>query len=478
MRENERGPLAVACGGFEWTKAMADPVRFVDLDKTHADALFAATFGMERTCNEAVKAWCDQPIRMDPETGVIWQRRAGPCACIAPVQARAETHRRFGTKEDAVTALRRAVVDALWCAGGRERAALVATRRALHEDKHEMIAAVDLSLEGAVLDTSSQWEESFIVARVSTKEELENAVERAQNCLESPLGALLLLLSALESRGVERAMMDRDDASHPLVTPPFGHASQEVVHLLLCGKAVSNVFNGTITLGESPGEGAGQALVLQGVPSHPEVGLITMLEFLRYCEVGSFLKRPKYPVWVVGSESHYTVLYCEDEKLQDLDRGQAMRRWARERFDALDQSGGGGFIPAESLEGLLEEIGVALPAESLQALKASAVVLWTELLNALAAVDPQYASKNNTAVSFELVHVNNILKKDASGSLAPRICHIRVAVPPPWEECMDGEAKAAALLEGSQKEGPLVDCIRTRWHRALCSWTGEDPSIV
>lgn len=451
---------------------------FVDLDRKHADALFAATFGTEETCTEAVRAWCDQPMRMDPQTGAIHQRRAGPCACIAPVQARAETHRRFKSQVDANKALCNAVVDALWDAGGRERAALVATRRALHEHEDELIAAVDLSLEGAVLDTPSQWEESFVVARVETKEELETAVKQAQKCLESPLGALLLLLSALESRGVERAMVDRDDATHPLVTPPFGHASQEVVHLLLCGKAVSNVFDGTITLGETAGDEVGQTLVLQGVPSQPEVGLITMLEHLRYCDVGSFLKRPKYPVWVVGSESHYTVLYCENENMQDLDKGEDMRKRAKERFDALDESGGGGFIPAEALQGFLEQIGAALSMETTQSLKASAVVLWTELLGALAAVDARYALGNSPAVSFELVHVNNILKKDASGSLAPRISRIKVAVPPPWEECMDGEAKAAALLDGPEKEGPLVDCIRTRWHRALCSWTGDDPSIV
>jgi hypothetical protein len=27
---------------------------------------------------------------------------------------------------------------------------------------------------------------------------------------------------------------------------------------------------------------------------------------LRYCEVGSFLKNPKRPVWVLGSETHLT----------------------------------------------------------------------------------------------------------------------------------------------------------------------------
>jgi hypothetical protein len=40
------------------------------------------------------------------------------------------------------------------------------------------------------------------------------------------MGALLLLFSALLSRGLDAVQADRDDPDQPLVTPPFGHASQ------------------------------------------------------------------------------------------------------------------------------------------------------------------------------------------------------------------------------------------------------------
>lgn len=47
-------------------------------------------------------------------------------------------------------------------------------------------------------------------------------------------------------------------------------------------------------------------LALKGICRRCEVGFLTVLERLRYCEVGSYLKNPKFPVWVVGSETHLT----------------------------------------------------------------------------------------------------------------------------------------------------------------------------
>ena len=45
---------------------------------------------------------------------------------------------------------------------------------------------------------------------------------------------------------------------------------------------------------------------LRGIDRQSEVGFLALLEHLRYCEVGSFLKNPKHPVWVMGSETHLT----------------------------------------------------------------------------------------------------------------------------------------------------------------------------
>jgi Domain of unknown function (DUF4205) len=55
---------------------------------------------------------------------------------------------------------------------------------------------------------------------------------------------------------------------------------QELLNLLLCGCAVSNVFDGTKPLGDS-------GLTLRGVPCRQTVGYLSHLESLRYLEVST-----------------------------------------------------------------------------------------------------------------------------------------------------------------------------------------------
>lgn len=63
----------------------------------------------------------------------------------------------------------------------------------------------------------------------------------------------------------------------------FGHCTQELMNLLLTGEATSNVFDGQIPMIEG-GDGTDQ-LMLKGVRSRAEVGYLSQLEALRYCEV-------------------------------------------------------------------------------------------------------------------------------------------------------------------------------------------------
>ncbi|KAI4389736.1 hypothetical protein MLD38_001931 [Melastoma candidum] len=71
----------------------------------------------------------------------------------------------------------------------------------------------------------------------------------------------------------------------------------------------------------------------------------------------------------------------------------------------------------------------------------------------------------------------------------PRLTKLRVSVPPRWtpEEFMaevsdvsnDQQSADGAMAKAEPPQhAPLVDCIRTRWPRAVCNWTGDPPSIV
>ncbi|VEL40650.1 unnamed protein product [Protopolystoma xenopodis] len=54
---------------------------------------------------------------------------------------------------------------------------------------------------------------------------------------------------------------------------------------------------------------------LRGILEQPNTGFLTIVESLKYCEVGWYLKNPAYPVWVLSSETHLTVLASTEPNL-------------------------------------------------------------------------------------------------------------------------------------------------------------------
>jgi hypothetical protein len=275
---------------------------------------------------------------------------------------------------------------------------------------------------------------------------------------------------------------------------------QEIVNLLLCGQAVPNVFDGRMDLGGG--------MFLKGIFTSVDVGFLTLLESLNFCKVGQHLKCPKWPIWVVGSESHYTVLFALDTTVQDENELEERESQIRRAFDAQDQSGGGGFISVEGFHQVLREAGIRLPSEKLDHLCSTGFIVWSEFWQVILDLDKSLGGlKDSSGLMgkkvFDLYHFNGIAKSDLNGSHTtsggetpvqrPRLTKLRVSVPPRWtpEEFMadvvvtsgpvgnesSGKDTEVTKPEPSQ-HAPLVDCIRTRWSRAVCNWVGDPPSIV
>lgn len=271
---------------------------------------------------------------------------------------------------------------------------------------------------------------------------------------------------------------------------------QEIVNLLLSGEAVANVFDGKMDLGGG--------MFVNGISTNVEVGFLTLLESLNFCKVGQHLKCPKWPIWVVGSESHYTVLFALDTKVQEENELEGRETQIRRAFDAQDQSGGGGFISVEGLHLVLRETNINLPSEKLENLSAAGFIVWNDFWQVLLNLDKNLGGvKDSTGLMgkkvFDLYHFNGIAKSVLNGSQGsfggeipiqrPRLTRLKVSVPPRWtpeEFLADGPSVSATndkdVAEVSKSEpaqhAPLVDCIRTRWPRAVCNWQGDSPSIV
>ncbi|XP_058091115.1 uncharacterized protein LOC131237397 [Magnolia sinica] len=512
-----------------------------ELSTVDADQLFSMVFGAG-VSRDILVQWSNQGIKFssDPETcmGLV-QHEGGPCGVLATLQAfvlkyllfspdefgKTTTNtpsQNFGarrlsqsscvtsgdfaslTEDEKTRALVLSMVEILFSCGTKKRA-VVATLSVLShlpeygsEDgqNDEMVAK---ALEGISIESASDLQK---VLRVKAYDSTMGAFHRLKAMLpvfQSRMGAMLFLISALLSRGLESVQADRDDPSLPLVTAPFGHASQEIVNLLLCGQAVPNVFDGRMDLGGG--------MFLKGIPTSVEVGFLTLLESLNFCKVGLYLKCPKWPIWVVGSESHYTVLFALDTSVQDENELEARESQIRRAFDAQDQSGGGGFISVEGLQQVLRETSINLPAEKLDHLCSTGFIVWSEFWQVLLELDKSMGGlKDSTGLmgkkQFDLYHFNGIAKSVSNGTQTtggesplqrPRLSKLRVSVPPKWtpEEFMADVVVPSSSSEPSGKDGvvevnqpepsqhaPLVDCIRTRWPRAICSWVGDPPSIV
>ncbi|KAL9182959.1 hypothetical protein ACHAXT_004238 [Thalassiosira profunda] len=126
--------------------------------------------------------------------------------------------------------------------------------------------------------------------------------------LRQPGGVMLLVASLVSTRTVDRVRRDMDDPSSTL-TSHFGHSSQELMNLLLTGQAVSNVFDNSVVLSEE--------VTCWGIQRRPAVGYLSALESLRYCEVGNYYKCPLFPIWVVGSTSHFSVVFGDERCLKE-----------------------------------------------------------------------------------------------------------------------------------------------------------------
>ncbi|KAL3641694.1 hypothetical protein CASFOL_012509 [Castilleja foliolosa] len=496
------------------------------LSVLEADELFLMIFG-NMVSKDILAQWSNQGIRFsaDPETSMgLVQHEGGPCGVLAAIQAFVLKYLLFSPEaSDNVAqkmtsslsfsgvpvasdvfsrlsegrksrALISSMCEILFLCGRNDRALIASLNIPIHGSEDEAIAEV---LRGLSIESGGDLQKVLRVDTCTTRWNALLKLEAVLPIYRSRLGALLFLISALLSRGLGNVQEDRDDPSQPLVTAPFGHASQEIVNLLLSGSAAANVFDGKIDLGGG--------MFVKGITTSVEVGFLTLLESLNFCKVGQYLKCPKWPIWVVGSESHYTVLFALDPKVQEENEFENRETQIRRAFDAQDQSGGGGFISVEGFHQVLRDTNVNFPPDKIEHLCSTGFIVWSEFWQALLELDKGLGGvKDSTGMMgkkvFDLYHFNGIAKSIINGGQGsgnenpiqrPRITKLRVSVPPRWtpEEFMadiptlsssSGMNNEVNSYEVSKPQhAPLVDCVRTRWPRSVCNWEGDDaPSIV
>ncbi|ETO29380.1 hypothetical protein RFI_07740 [Reticulomyxa filosa] len=97
--------------------------------------------------------------------------------------------------------------------------------------------------------------------------------------------------------------------------------------------------------------------VLKGIGPNQDIGFLTSLETMGYMKVGEHYKTPKFPIWVIGSSTHYSVLFALDEQVGKLSAQDTEMVSVKRAFTAYDQLEHG-FIQFRDLPFLLQDLKI------------------------------------------------------------------------------------------------------------------------
>ncbi|XP_032428728.1 probable ubiquitin carboxyl-terminal hydrolase MINDY-4 [Xiphophorus hellerii] len=236
----------------------------------------------------------------------IVQRKGGPCGVLASIQAFFLKKLLFENTDGGDVILQRlrpssstrrhclvlALAEVLWRAGEEKQAVVAINSGRSHFTTFGHYRSEELF-------------EKMTCFSVDNIKDLQVILEQHIEQYEMGMfGCVLLVISAVLSRSIEKVREDMDLHTTPLIGA-HGYCTQELVNLLLCGRAVSNVFDNDIELDS----GNDNMTLLKGIKDQCQIGLLSLFEHYNICKVGAYLKSPSYPIWVVCSESHFSVLF-------------------------------------------------------------------------------------------------------------------------------------------------------------------------
>jgi hypothetical protein len=78
------------------------------------------------------------------------------------------------------------------------------------------------------------------------------------------------------------------------------------------------------------------SFVSHAFAARPPIGYLTQLEALRYLTVGSYYKIPELPIWVIGSQSHFTVLFSMQPEVNEETEAEQLLSSVRRAWISVD----------------------------------------------------------------------------------------------------------------------------------------------
>jgi len=425
-----------------------------EMEKEEFTSLRQILFGAQAVIAD-IKRWHQQGFVFTSDNSLAhypWgleQNYGGPCGVLAPIQAYLLHHLIFKMK----VALEK-----------EEERPLSVTPAVCQQALNEVLADILIKSTGGAppfVWVSAISEISLRTKKVATRMELLAAIRSSLNLLRSDVGVICFVYSVLLSKTPKKIGEEGDlSLDGGGLVQRFGHCTQELVNLMICGVASSNVFDGEKNLAQT---------TLKGIPKAQSIGYLTILESLRYLQVGDFYKSPAFPIWVVGSSSHYTVLFGLDASIGRLSPSELYLKRLRQAFDRFDPESQG-FIQKANTANVLALMDIQAGATEINfvanADEMGGIVLWQNFLEAVTGiVDPQALRLvgGGGPSKFDLYHYNGIKVGNRNLSNLSRLY-----VEP------DGP-----FVRPQSHKQDLAEVIATKWKSAIIDLkTKDEPKII
>ncbi|CAD7091558.1 unnamed protein product [Hermetia illucens] len=296
-----------------------------------------------------------------------------------------------------------------------------------------------------------EFHERLGVLNFESIEQVEKYYTENFNALSGPYGVLLFMYTVLLTKGIGNVTSELSDTSEPLIHNTYGYGSQGLINLMLTGRAVPHVWDNDQDVG---------GLKLRGINQQADVGFITLMEQMRYCTVGSFYKNPKNPVWVMGSETHLTVLFSNEKRLVSP---ETPCETARRVFKSYDPDGNN-FIPSALLGDVLSALDLVSDPEYVDIMRKKldpenlGIILLNAFMDEFFPID-----QRSTPDTFDLMHYNGI----PGSNLANKVKYRK---------------GTAILLESDLKvmcssSNHMLTCLQTKWPNIEVNWHDGVPSL-
>ncbi|XP_073703311.1 ubiquitin carboxyl-terminal hydrolase MINDY-3 isoform X2 [Garra rufa] len=360
------------------------------------------------------RRWSQGFVFSEAERSALEQFEGGPCAVIAPVQAFLLKNVLFNTE------------GSNW------------------KDISAALAAEELGFERF---------HSIIQKRtLRTVAELKEVVLSLYDTWKNRFGVLLFLYSVILTKGIENIKNEIEDTTEPLIDPVYGHGSQSLINLLVTGHAVSNVWDGDREC---------SGMKLRGIHQQASVGFLTLMESLRYCKVGAFLKSPKFPIWILGSETHLSVFFTKEMALVAPESPSEQARRVFQTFDPEDN----GFIPDTLLEDVMKALDLVSEPDYVNLMKSKldpeglGIILLGQFLQ-------EFFPDQDSVIpdSFPVYHYNGLKQSNHNEKVS----------------YVEGTALVMGFEDPMVRtdDTPVKRCLQTKWPYIELLWTTErSPSL-